>query len=177
MKELQFNKNGVTHKPLTQWKLSDGCFLVIYQGSRGDNPELDFIIKYKSTKLKSRLRAPSHTHWIVDLIIKCEYSPSDISNFIKEWIDIYDKVEPFKTQEERDNYKLLYNEYFTEKYDLMDNSGAFTIEFLSGLIELFIKCEKQTKGAFMFKNLLNLMKEYCDGTKDFYQVISYSKRV
>jgi hypothetical protein len=29
----------------------------------------------------------------------------------------------------------------------------------------------------MFKNLLNLMKEYCDGTKDFYQVISYSKRV
>jgi hypothetical protein len=60
---------------------------------------------------------------------------------------------------------------------LLDNTGAFSIEFLSGLMELFIKCEKQTKNAFMFKNLLNLMKGYCDGTKDFYQVISYSKRV
>jgi hypothetical protein len=174
---LNFNKDGVTHTPLNQWELSDGTFLVIYQGSRGDNPELDFIIKYKSTKIKSRLRAPSHTHWIVDLIIKSEYSPSDISNYIKEWIEIYDKVEPFSTKEERNEYKLLYNEYFTEKYDLLDNTGAFSIEFLSGLMELFIKCEKQTKNAFMFKNLLNLMKGYCDGTKDFYQVISYSKRV
>ena len=89
---LNFNKNGVAHTPLNKWELSDGSFLVIYQGSRGDNPELDFIIKYKSTKIKSRLRAPSHTHWIVDLIIKSEYSPSDISNYIKEWIEINDDL-------------------------------------------------------------------------------------
>lgn len=172
---LNFKKNGVTHTPLNKWELSNGVYLIIYQGSRGDNPDLDFIIKYKTES--TRLRAPSHTHWIVDLIIKSEYSPNDISNYIKEWIEIYDKVEPFKSKEERDSYRLVYNEYFSEKYYYLENSGAFSIEFLSGMIELFIKCEKQTQGAFMFKNLLNLVKEYCDGKKDFYQVISYSKRV
>jgi hypothetical protein len=85
--------------------------------------------------------------------------------------------EPFQSKEERETYRLTYNEYFIEKYYFLDNSGAFSLEFLSGLIELFIKCEKQTEGAFMFKNLLNLVKEYCEGNKDFYQVISYSKRV
>jgi len=51
----------------------DGNVLAIYQGSRGGNPDLDFIVKYKKTN--SKLRAPSHTHWIVDLIIKSEHSP------------------------------------------------------------------------------------------------------
>jgi hypothetical protein len=172
---LNYTKKGVTHTPINKWELSDGTYLIIYQGSRGDNPDLDFIVKYKTEK--TRLRAPSHTHWIVDLILKSEYSPNDISNYISEWIDLYDRIEPFQSKEERETYRLTYNEYFIEKYYFLDNSGAFSLEFLSGLIELFIKCEKQTEGAFMFKNLLNLVKEYCEGKKDFYQVISYSKRV
>ncbi len=45
------------------------------------------------------------------------------------------------------------------------------------MLELFIKCEKQTEGAFMFKKLLELVMEYCDGKKDFYQIVSHSKRV
>jgi hypothetical protein len=48
---------------------------------------------------------------------------------------------------------------------------------LTAFIELFTKCEKQTTGAFMFKTLLELVKDYCDGKKDFYQVVGYSKRV
>jgi hypothetical protein len=172
---LNFTKKGVIHSPINKWELSNGTYLIIYQGSRGGNPELDFIVKYKTEK--TRLRAPSHTHWIVDLILKSEYSPNDISNYLKEWIEVYDKVEPFNTKEERETYQFVYNEYFTEKYYFLDNSGAFPVDFLSGLIELFIKCEKQTEGAFMFKNLLNMVKEYCDGNKDFYQIISYSKRV
>ena len=51
------------------------------------------------------------------------------------------------------------------------------MEFLSTLIELFIKCEKQNPNAFMFKNLLTLVKDFSEGKKDFYQVVSYSKRV
>ena len=65
---LTFKKNGVIHEPINHWELTDGNYLVMYQGSRGMNPELDFIIKYKTHK--SRLRAPSHTQWIVDLIVK-----------------------------------------------------------------------------------------------------------
>lgn len=175
MINLSFKKNGIVHNPINYWELNDGNYLIIYQGSRGEKPELDFIVKYK--KQKSRLRAPSHTHWIVDLLIKTESSPDRVCQYIKEWIKIYDVAEPFKTKEERKEYKLIYNEYFTENFWDLENLGYFSVEFLSGLIELFIKCEKQTTGAFMFKNLLELVRDYCEGKKDFYQIVSYSKRV
>jgi hypothetical protein len=29
----------------------------------------------------------------------------------------------------------------------------------------------------MFRGLLMLVKEYCEGRKDFYQIVGYSKRV
>jgi hypothetical protein len=172
---LTFKKGGVTHEPIRHWDLIDGNTLVIYQGSRGGNPDLDFIVKYK--KPNSRLRAPSHTHWIVDLLIKSEYAPEEVKGFVTEWISLYDRVEPFRNREERENYNLIYCEYFNEKYFNLDNLGSFSVEFLSSVLELFTKCEKQTEGAFMFKNLLLLVKDYCEGKKDFYQVISYSKRV
>ena len=172
---LKFKKNGITHEPINHWLLSDGNYLIIYQGSRGDCPDIDFIVKYKNEK--TRLRAPSHTHWIVDLLLKSESSPDRVCQFIKEWIEIYEVAEPFKTKEERNNYQLIYNQYFSENYWDLDNIGSFSVEFLSGLIELFIKCEKRTENAFMFKNLLSLVKDYCEGKKDFYQIISYSKRV
>ena len=172
---LSFKKNGITHEPIKHWELSDGNYLVIYQGSRGDYPDLDFIVKYKSEK--TRLRAPSHTHWIVDLLLKSESSPDRVCQFIKEWIEIYDVAEPFQSTEERKHYELIYNQYFLENYWDLENIGSFSVEFLSGMIELFIKCEKRTENAFMFKTLLNLIKDYCEGKKDFYQVISYSKRV
>ena len=175
MIKLSFKKNGKVHEPIKYWELSDGKYLIIYQGSRGENPELDFIVKYRTVKTK--LRAPSHTHWIVDLLLKSESSPERVCQYIKEWIKIYDISEPFKTTQERENYNLIYNQFFIENYWDLDNIGSFSIEFLSALIELFIKCEKQTKDAFMFKNLLTLVKDYCEGKKDFYQIVSHSKRV
>jgi hypothetical protein len=172
---LSFRKNGILHNPLKSWELSDGGTIAIYQGSRGHNPDLDYIVKYKTPK--SRLRAPSHTHWIVDLIVKCEHDSEEVGRYVNEWLDIYEIMEPFNSVEERNNYELIYNDYFTDSYFSLDNLGAFKIDFISAMIELFIKCEKQAPGAFMFKNLLNLVKSYCDGEKDFYQVVSYSKRV
>ena len=175
MIKLTFKKDGKVHEPIKHWELSDGKYLIMYQGNRGHNPELDFIVKYKTNKTK--LRAPSHTHWIVDLLLKSESSPERVCQYIKEWIKIYDVAEPFKSVEERQNYNLIYNQFFIENYWDLDNIGSFSVEFLSGLIELFIKCEKQNQGAFMFKNLLILVKDYCEGKKDFYQIVSYSKRV
>ena len=173
--KLSFNKKGIKYDPIKSWELSDGNTIAIYQGSRGANPELDYIIKYRSHK--SKLRAPSHTHWIVDLIVKTEHDPYLVKDFLSEWIDIYDRTEPFKTKEERSQYELLYRDYFVEKYFGLENLGSFSVEFLSILIELFIKCEKQSPNAFMFKNLLGLVKSFTEGKKDFYQIVSYSKRV
>lgn len=175
MKKLSFKKSGIEHNPIKYWTLKGDTTIAIYQGSRGANPELDFIVKYLSPG--KRLRAPSHTHWIVDLIVKSETNKTIVNRYIKDWIELYDNIEPFNTVEERLNYNLVYQDVFEKKYSAMGLIGEYSTDFLSSLIELFIKCEKQTPNAFMFKNLLNLMKEYCDGKKDFYQVVGYSKRV
>ena len=71
MKELIFKKKGVVHTPLTFWQIDKRYTVAIYQGGRGARPDLDFIVKYKEEG--KRLRTPSHTHWIVDLIAKAQY--------------------------------------------------------------------------------------------------------
>ena len=173
MKHLQFNKKGINHKPIKHWKTDNVTEVAIYQGSRGERPDLDFIVKYKEEG--KRLRTPSHTHWIVDLLVKCEYSKQIVGEYVQTMLDYYDRTEPFGTVEERNNYELSL--YPTFDYDSLNQHGYYSVETLTAFIELFTKCEKQTTDAFMFKTLLELVKDYCDGKKDFYQVVGYSKRV
>lgn len=175
MKELIYNKKGEIHTPINYWNL-DRIILAMYQGNRGSNPSLDFVLRYKEQN--KRLRTPSHTHWIVDLLIKAEFNKLKVKEFIEDWILKYEELQPFISSEERLNYSVQHKSYFTEKYsNELDNHGNYKIDFLSTLIELFIICEKQTPNAFMFKDLLGLVKSYCEGNKDFYQVVSLSKRV
>ena len=63
------------------------------------------------------------------------------------------------------------------KYQTLQGHGYYSLETLTAFIELFSINEKQTTGAFMFKTLLELVRDYCEGKKDFYQVVGYSKRV
>ena len=74
IKELTYKKRGTDeyYPPLKYYKMKDGTHVAIYQGFRGSNPDLDFIVKYREPG--KRLRTPSHTHWIVDLLVKCEYN-------------------------------------------------------------------------------------------------------
>jgi hypothetical protein len=149
--------------------------VAIYQGERGDNPELDFIVKYKEEG--KRLRTPSHTHWIVDLLVKAEYDKELLLSYVNDLIEMYDNTIPFSTLEDRDSYDLRYNNLMDMRYNDLNAQGYYTISTLTSFIELFSICEKQTTGAFMFKGLLTLVKEYCEGKKDFYQIVGYSKRV
>ena len=172
---FSFRKKGILFNPINHWNLSDGNVILIYQGSRGANPDLDFIVKYKAPN--KRLRAPSHTHWIVDLLVKAEYDSETLSEYVTDLIQIYDEVNPFETQEERLNYTLVYPEQMNLKYQNLNGHGYYCIKTLTTFIELFSLCEKRSEGAFMFRSLLNLIKSYCEGAKDFYQVVGYSKRV
>jgi hypothetical protein len=175
MKELCFNKNKVTYAPLKYWATDKDTKVAIYQGSRGENPELDFIVKYKETN--KRLRTPSHTHWITDLLVKCEYNKELVGAFVKKVLSLYETTEPFNTTEERDNYELNFYKNHLSEFNVLDNHGYYKMNTLVSFIELFTICEKQTKDAYMFKTLLGLVLEYCEGKKDFYQIVSYSKRV
>ena len=168
------NKDERSH-PLNWWVMSDETSIAIYQGFRGESPELDFIVKYRSPG--KRLRTPSHTHWIVDLLVKCEYNKDLVNSYVEYLIRMYDEIEPFKSPPDRHTYSLKYAPHVTVLFGELDNAGYYTVQMLTTLIELFCKCEKQTTGAFMFKGLLNLVKEYCEGKKDFYQIVGYSKRV
>ena len=175
MKQLEFTKYKVRQYPLKYWENSDGTLVAIYQGSRGENPELDFIVKYKETN--KRLRTPSHTHWITDLLVKCEYNKELVGAFVKKALSLYETTEPFNTTEERDNYELNFYKNHLSEFNVLDNHGYYKMDTLVSFIELFTICEKQTKDAYMFKTLLGLVLEYCEGKKDFYQIVSYSKRV
>lgn len=175
MKELCFNKKGVNYTPLQYWTTDKDTKVAIYQGSRGENPDLDFIVKYKEKG--KRLRTPSHTHWIVDLLVKAEYNKNLLSSYVSDLINVYDETTPFTNVEERDTYKLTKMNDMEDKYWLLNGHGYYSVKTLTSLVELFSKCEKQSTGAFMFKTLLELVKDYCDGKKDFYQIVGYSKRV
>ncbi len=176
MEKLQYKiKNGPRVESLKQFELDDGTIVAMFQGFRGENPDLDFIVKYKEPG--KRLRTPSHTHWIVDLVIKGEIHQLTTLSLVESLIKIYEDIEPFNTVEERDDYKLQYVDNLVNTYSELDSVGALSIELIGTLVELFCKCEKQTTGAFMFKGMLELCKEYLEGKKDYYQVIGTSKRV
>lgn len=175
MKHLHFNKKGVNHKPIKYWKTDNVTEVVIYQGSRGERPDLDFIVKYKEEG--KRLRTPSHTHWIVDLLVKAEVNKPILLNYVNDMIELYDNTVPFNSDEERNNYTLRQPTLMSSRYRVLQGHGYYSIETLTSFIELFSICEKQSTGAFMFRGLLALIKEYCEGTKDFYQIVGYSKRV
>ena len=176
MEKLQYKiKNGPRVESTNQFKMGDDTIVAIFQGFRGENPDLDFIVKYKEPN--KRLRTPSHTHWIVDLIVKGEVYPTETLSLVKDLINIYDSVNPFTSKEERDSYELTYSLDLVEKYSTLNNTGSLSIELIGTLVELFSKCEKQTSGAFMFKSMLTLTQDYFEGKKDYYQVIGTSKRV
>ncbi len=175
--ELSYKIKGEDRRsyPLNKWELEDGTYVSIYQGFRGQRPELDFIVKYKEPS--KRLRTPSHTHWIVDLLIKGECNKSLTKEFVEDLIKIYDSSVRFTTVESRDNYQLRYYDELKTKYMELNNHGQMSVQMIISLVELFSMCEKQTDGAFMFKGMIELMKQYLEGKKDYYQVVGISKRV
>lgn len=175
MKQLTYNKKGVLHTPLLYWQTDDKTIIAIYQGMRGENPELDFIVKYKEDG--KRLRMPSHTHWIVDLLVKAEHDKELLLSYVNNLILIYENTTPFNSVEQRNTYELRHNHVMNLRYNELNSCGYYSISTLTTFIELFSICEKQTTGAFMFKGLLEMVKEYCEGKKDFYQIVGYSKRV
>ena len=117
MKHLQFNKKGINHKPIKYWKTDNVTEVAIYQGERGERPDLDFIVKYKEEG--KRLRTPSHTHWIVDMLVKAEVNKPVLLNYVNDMIELYDNTTPFISIEERNNYRLTQPNIMTSRYHLL----------------------------------------------------------
>ena len=92
MERLQYKiKNGPRVESINEFTLNDNTIVAMFQGFRGSYPELDFIVKYKEPTKK--LRTPSHTHWIVDLLVKAEFDKEMVRDFVQKYLDLYNLIE------------------------------------------------------------------------------------
>src|SRR5436190_24277504 len=69
--------------------MEDGLILGMFQGDRGDRPDLDFILKFLEPGVKKRLRTPAHMHWVVDLLLKMETHKKEVCEIIHFYIEFY----------------------------------------------------------------------------------------
>ena len=136
------------------FKTGDGTIIAIFQGNRGDNPELDFRVKYLNDDPNARPVQLPHVDWVVDLLIKAQKYPNEVKELLDYFIKFYDSCKPFSSVEERASY--------TPK----------SIEQIAIILELFCICEKQTVGAHQFKLQLQMTRDYMDGKINYRNLLN-----
>ncbi len=162
------NKNSI----LTFSDLSDNNIVAIFQGTRGERPDLDFVVKILMPGVETRPTTPSHAHIATDLFIKATMFPDEISEFIDYYIDFYNKCKPFDSIEERANYIPQSIGYVKEHFLNVKVPKTLAIETVGLIIELFCLCEKRTTDAHQFQIFLNRMKKYALGEMDYIRIIN-----
>lgn len=172
---MRFKRKGVEHASIKEIFLPDGTVIGVFEGSRGHIPEHDILIRYQEKG--KRIRTPKHIHWVIDLLIKKEHDKKLTLEFIKYLKNIYDKVEAFKSKEDRKN--CILTETTKEKlkrFEPLNKYGEYKVEFMGHLIELMIKMEKNTppnKPAHVFKELIEAMLQ----EKEIFVIVSRATQI
>lgn len=153
----------------------DGAKIGVFEGERGYNPELDILIKYQ--KKGNRIRTPKHIHCVIDILIKKEHNKELTMKFLRYLRDMYDKVEGFKSKEDRNNCELTQTtkEKLVE-FEELNKYGEYSVEFIGYLIELMIKMEKNTppnKPARVFKELMDALNQ----EKEIFVIVSKATQI
>ena len=172
---MRFKRKGKEHTSIKEIKLDEGTIIGVFKGSRGYNSNHDILIKYQENG--KRLRTPKHIHWVIDLLIKKEHNRELTLKFMKYLRDMYDRVEAFKSKEDRQKCELKETTYeklkeFTE----LNKYGEYSVEFIGHLIELMIKMEKNTppeKPARVFRELMEAMID----EKEIFVVVSKATQI
>ncbi|MHA1677555.1 MAG: hypothetical protein ACTSW3_02110 [Promethearchaeota archaeon] len=155
-------------KSIKEFKLKDGRIIGVFQGSRGDNPDLDIIVKYKEPG--KQVRTPQHIHWAIDLLIKREHNKNLVNKFIRYLLDVWKKVEPFKTKEDQQKCELKFtNPENLKEFEELNNYGEYSVEFIGHILELIMIQEKTGSiKAHMFKDTLEAILN----NKDIFSIVS-----
>src|SRR3989344_2014378 len=101
---MRFKRDGKEHVAIKEISLADGTVIGVFEGSRGANPDHDILIRYQENG--KRLRTPKHIHWVIDLLIKKEHNRELTLGFMRYLRNIYDRVEGFKSKDDRQNCTL-----------------------------------------------------------------------
>ena len=169
--ECSIKRRGGSQVKLRAFKeflSKDGTIIGVFQGSFGNNPDLDIIVKYKEKG--KRVRTPKHIHWAIDLLIKKEHNPELTKEFIKYLIGMWDGIQPFRTKAEQQRCDLRFTDpEHLKVFEPLDKYGEYPVEFIGHVIELMMLEEKTgNHEAFMFKGVLNAI--YND--EDIFSIVS-----
>jgi len=166
---------GTKANSFKEIKMSDGTVLGVFEGSRGANPDHDILLKYQEKG--KRVRTPKHIHWVIDLLIKKEHNKDLTLRFMNYLRGMYERVEPFKSKEDRQRCELTETtEERLKEFDELNEYGEYRVDFIGHLIELMIKMEKNTppeKPARVFKELMDAMIQ----EKEIFAIVSKATQV
>ena len=149
----------------------DGTLIGLFQGNRGTRPDIDFVIKILVPGQDKVLRPPTHTFWVVDLLLKIPQYRSEVRSIVQYYINFYENAIPFVSVDERNNYPLETVEEITTRYAHIEQDYTLSLDYVAIMIELFCKNEKINPGAYMFRNLLLTLRDYIDGNKHYTEVL------
>lgn len=153
------------------YKMRDGTLIGLFQGSRGVRPDIDFVIKILIPGFDKKLRPPTHTFWVVDLLLKIPQFRNEVREIVQYYIDFYARTSPFVSVQERNNYQLETVEEIITRYAQLEQPYTLSLDYVATIIELFCKNEKINPGAYMFRDLLIALRDYIDGNKHYTEVL------
>ena len=161
------------HELLAEFPVNGSYIIGIYQGTISD---FDILIKYRQLEKGkwSRIRTPKHIHWAVDILIKHYSDVTTTDRLLDFLLDLWNRTTPIRTEEERDRLlknDILLGEVNTEaaKYTALANHGEYSVKFLVLLAKLLMVQEKTNRNdAYMFRNLLEQLKEH----NDIFRIVS-----
>lgn len=153
----------------------EGLKIGMFQGSRGQFPNIDFVVKILKPGANEILIPPPHSFWVVDLMMKIIDHRKEVIEILEYYANYYNNLQPFNTPEERVNYQLETVEYITQTYSKINQPHTLSINYVAIIIELFCKNEKRNAGAYMFRNLLQTLLRYAKNEVDYMTVIIASQ--
>lgn len=171
LRQMKASVKGMSKDAFKTYKTKDGTLVGLFQGSRGARPDIDFVIKILIPGPDKILRPPTHTFWIVDLLLKIPEYKNEVREIVEYYINYYKRTTPFSSVQERNNYQLETVEDITTRYVRLDQPYTLSLDYVAMVIELFCKNEKITPGAYMFRNLLIILRDYIDGKKHYTEVL------
>ena len=167
---LRDGKGSKAHS-FKEINMPDDVKIGVFQGSRGARPDFDIIVKYQEKG--KRVRTPQHLHWTIDLLLKKEHNPKLTMEFVKFLIDMWQKVEQFRTKAEQQKCELKVSAPNNlKKFVSLDEYGEYTVEFIATVLELIMIQEKTGNAeAFMFRELLGAI--YSE--KDIFSIVASAR--
>lgn len=171
LKQMKARVKGGPKKAFRTYKTKDGTLVGLFQGDHGARPDIDFVIKILIQGPDKILRPPTHTFWVVDLLLKIPEYKNEVREIVQYYIGYYQRTPPFSSVQDRNNYQLETVEEITTRYARLDQSYTLSLDYVAMVIELFCKNEKITPGAYMFRNLLLTLRDYIDGKKHYTEVL------